>query len=195
MGLLSEILSSRIRAALFRLLLDREPREFYMRDLERRTGFSIGAVQTELQKLLGLELIAKRKDGNRVYFKANTAHPLYPDLQNLVLKTNGIVGILKEALTHSEEIKCAFVFGSVARKNATASSDIDLMVLGDVGLRQLTGILSGLSGKLNREINPHSMSVQDFIRRKKDGDPFVNRICEEPRLFLIGDENDFAAMA
>jgi len=112
-----------------------------------------------------------------------------------VLKTNGLVGILKDALTHSEKIKCAFVFGSVARKEATASSDIDLMVLGDLGLRQLTGILSGLSGKLNREINPHSMSVQDFIRRKKDGDPFVNRICEEPRLFLIGDENDFTAMA
>lgn len=195
MDLLSEILSSRIRAALFRLLFNLEAREFYMRDLERRTGFSIGAVQTELKKLSGLELITKRRDGNRVYIQANTAHPLYADLQNLVLKTNGLVGILKAALTHSKAIRYAFVFGSVARKEATASSDIDLMVLGDVGLRQLTGILSGLSGKLNREINPHSMSVQDFIRRKKDGDPFVNRICEEPRLFLIGDENDFTAMA
>lgn len=195
MDTLSEILSSRIRAAIFRLLFDLDPIELYMRDLERRSGFSIGAIQTELKKLSNLGLIIKRKDGNRIYCQANIEHPLYPDLQNLVLKTNGLVGALKAALSQSDAIKYAFIFGSVARKEATASSDIDLMVLGDVGLRQLTGMLSGLSDKLNREINPHNMSVQNFFIRKKDGDPFVNRICEDPMLFLIGDENDFAAMA
>ncbi len=194
MDILSEILSSRIRAAILRLLFDLEPIELYMRDLERRSGFSIGAVQTELKKLLKLGLVDKKKDGNRVYFRARIEHPLYPDLQNLVLKTNGIVGVLKAALIHSEAIKYAFIFGSVARKEATASSDIDLMVLGNMGLRQLTGVLSGLSDKLNREINPHAMSVADFFERKKDGDPFVNRICEEPMIFLIGDKDDFTAM-
>ena len=195
MDILSEILSSRIRAAIFRLLFTVEGEEFYMRDLERRSGFSIGAIQSELKKLLRLELLTKRKDGNRVYVQANKKHPLYPDLQNLVLKTNGLVDILKAALIDSDAIKYAFIFGSVARKEDTASSDIDLMVVGDVSLRQLTGMLSGLSDKLNREINPHCMSEENFAGRKKAGEPFVNRICEEPRLFIIGDENDFAAMA
>lgn len=195
MNILSEILSSRIRAAVFQLLFDLEPRELYMRDLERRSGFSIGAIQTELKKLSGLGLALKRKDGNRVYYRANIEHPLYPDLQNLVLKTSGIVSTLKLALSQSDAIKYAFIFGSVARKEVKASSDIDLMVLGDVGLRQLTGMLSGTSDKLNREINPHTMSVQDFFIRKKEGDSFVNRICEEPMLFIIGNKNDFTAMA
>ncbi|MDA3895993.1 MAG: nucleotidyltransferase domain-containing protein [Desulfobacteraceae bacterium] len=195
MDILSEILSSRIRAAILRLLFAFDVKELYMRDLERRSGFSIGAIQTELKKLLRLELLSKRKDGNRLYFRANKEHPLYPDLRNLVMKTNGLVDILKEALFRSDAIKYAFVFGSVARKEETASSDIDLMVVGDLGLRQVIGMLSGLSDRLLREINPHCMSAQDFVRRKKTGEPFVNRICEEAKLFVIGDENDFEAMA
>ncbi|MBC8440834.1 MAG: nucleotidyltransferase domain-containing protein [Deltaproteobacteria bacterium] len=195
MDILSEILSSRIRAAILRLLFGFDAKELYMRDLERRSGFSIGAIQTELKKLLRFELVEKRKDGNRIYFQANKEHPLYSDLRNLVLKTNGLVDIIKDALIHSDAIRYAFIFGSFARKEETSSSDIDLMVVGDLGLRQLTKMLSGLSDKLYREINPHCLSEQDFINRKKAGEPFINRICEESRLFIIGDENDFAAMA
>jgi uncharacterized protein len=195
MTILSEILSSRIRAAIFRLLFGLDAKELYMRDLERRSGFSIGAIQTELKKLLRLELLNKRRDGNRVYFQANKEHPLYSDIINLVLKTDGLASIIKDALLNSDAIRYAFVFGSVARKEETALSDIDLMVVGDIGLRKLTEMLSGLSDKLHREINPHCMSEQNFIRRKNEGEPFVNRICEETRLFIIGDENDFETMA
>ncbi|MBC8438415.1 MAG: nucleotidyltransferase domain-containing protein [Deltaproteobacteria bacterium] len=195
MDILSEILSSRIRAAIFRLLFGFDAKELYMRDIERRSGFSIGAIQTELKKLLRFELLEKRKDGNRIYFQANKGHPLYAELRNLVLKTNGLVDIIKDALIHSDAIRYVFIFGSFARKEETSSSDIDLMVIGDLGLRHLTKMLSGLSDKLYREINPHCLSKQDFIKRKNAGEPFINRICEEPRLFIIGNENEFEAMA
>lgn len=193
MDILSEILSSRIRAAIFRLLFGFDAKEIYMRDLERRSGFSIGAIQAELKKLLRFELLEKRKDGNRIYFQANKNHPLYSDLRNLVFKTNGLIDIIKDALINSDAIKYAFIFGSFARNEETASSDIDLMVIGDLTLRHLTGMLAGLSDKLNREINPHCLGEQDFIRRKNAGEPFINRICEESRLFIIGNENDFKA--
>jgi uncharacterized protein len=195
MDILSEILSSRIRAAIFRLLFGFDAKEIYMRDLERRSGFSIGAIQAELKKLLRVELLEKRKDGNRIYFQANKNHPLYSDLRNLVFKTNGLIDIIKDALINSDAIKYAFIFGSFARNEETASSDIDLMVIGDLTLRHLTGMLAGLSDKLNREINPHCLGEHDFIRRKNAGEPFINRICEESRLFIIGNENDFKAMA
>lgn len=195
MDILSKLLSSRVRASIFHLLFGIDSKELYMRDLVRRSGFSIGAVQTELKKLLSLELITQRKDGNRLYFHANKIHPLYSDLRNIVLKTNGLAAIIKDALIHSDKIMYAFIFGSVARSEQTASSDIDLMVLGDLSLRQLAKMLSGLSNKLCREINPHSMSGEEFIRRKNDGDPFINRICKEAKIFIIGDENDFKSMA
>jgi len=195
MDILSEILSSRIRAAILRLLFSFDAKELYMRDLERRSGFSIGAIQTELKKLIRLELLKNRKDGNRIYFQANKEHPLYSDLRNLVLKTNGLIDIIKDALIHSDAIRYAFIFGSFAREEETSLSDIDLMVVGDLGLRHLTKMLSGLSDRLHREINPHCLSEKDFIRRKNVGEPFINRICEESRLFIIGDKNDFEAMA
>ena len=93
-----------------------------MRDLERRSGFSIGAIQTELKKLLRFELLEKRKDGNRIYFQANKGHPLYAELRNLVLKTNGLVDIIKDALIHSDAIRYVFIFGSFARKEETSSA-------------------------------------------------------------------------
>lgn len=195
MDILSEILSSRIRASVFRLLFGFDEKELYMRELARRSGFSIGAVQSELKKLFSLELINKKKDGNRVYFQANKLHPLYSDLRNIVRKTNGLAEIIRGALIHSNEITYAFIFGSVARGEQTASSDIDLMVLGNVSLRQLTKMIDGLSDKLCREINPHSLSREEFVRRKKDGDPFINRVCEEAKIFVIGDKNDFKTMA
>ena len=116
------------------------------------------------------------------------------DLRNIVFKTNGLVDNIKNRLIHSDAIRFAFIFGSFARKEETSSSDIDLMVVGDLDLRQLTKMLSGLTDKLYREINPHCLSQQDFIRRKNLGEPFINTICEEAKLFIIGDENDSDAM-
>lgn len=194
MTVLSDILSSRIRAEIFRLLFGVKAEELYMRELERRSGFSIGAIQTELNKLVRLELVHKRKNGNRVYVSANQEHPLFPDIKSLVLKTSGLADVLREALHASEEIQIAFVFGSVARRGEKAGSDIDLLVLGDVTLRQLTGLLDGVATRISREINPHAMKRDEFVLRRSGSDPYVARILEEPKIFIIGDESDLAAM-
>ena len=100
MGILAELLSSRIRAGIFRILFGVAPdTELHMREIERRTGFAIGTVQKELHKLHRLDIITRVKDGNRVYYHANTAHPLYPDIRGLVLKTSGLADVIKNALT------------------------------------------------------------------------------------------------
>ena len=93
MSLLSEILSSNIRADIFRLLFGVTDSELHMREVERRSGYAIGTIQSELKKLLRLDLVVKRKDGNRTYYKANRNHPIFSDIQRLVLKTVGLVDI------------------------------------------------------------------------------------------------------
>ena len=98
MNLLAEILSSKIRAEIFRMLFGVNGGELHMREIERRSGLAIGTIQQELKKLLRLDLIKKRKDGNRLYYEANQEHPLYPDIRNLVLKTVGLVDCFREAL-------------------------------------------------------------------------------------------------
>ena len=196
MGILGELLSSKIRAEIFRNLFGVAPDSaLYMRELERRTGFAIGTVQTELKKLQRLDIITSVKDGNRVYYRANTAHPVYPEIRALVLKTSGLADVIVNALGNETGIRVAFVFGSFARQEEKAGSDVDLMVVGDIGLRKLTGLLMNVSGKIGREINPHVFSEKEFVKRKKDQDHFLNQVLEAPKIFIIGTEHELAEMA
>ena len=133
MNVLAEILSSKIRAEIFRLLFGTSVEELHMREIERRSGYAIGTIQTELKKLLRLDLVKKRKDGNRLYYRANKENPLYPDIRSLVLKTIGLGDILKNVLRQDSDISIAFVFGSIARHEEMAGSDVDLMVIGKLG--------------------------------------------------------------
>lgn len=196
MGILGELLSSKIRAEIFRNLFGIAPDSaLYMREIERRTGFAIGTVQTELKKLQRLDIISMVRDGNRVYYRANTAHPVYPEIRALVLKTSGLADVIVNALGNETDIRVAFVFGSFARQEEKAGSDVDLMVVGDIGLRKLTGLLMDVSGKIGREINPHVFSEKEFFKRKKDQDHFLNQVLEAPKIFIIGTENELAEMA
>jgi len=196
MGILGELLSSKIRAEIFRNLFGVAPDSaLYMRELERRTGFAIGTVQTELKKLQRLDIISSVKDGNRVYYRANNAHPLYPEIRALVLKTSGLADVIVNALGNETDIRVAFVFGSFARQDEKAGSDVDLMVVGDIGLRKLTGLLMDVAGKIGREINPHVFSEKEFVKRKKEQDHFLKQVLEAPKIFIIGTEHELAEMA
>ncbi len=130
---------------------------------------------------------------NRLYFRANTDHPLYPEIRKLVLKTAGLVEILKRVLDR-EGVQVAFVFGSLASNRDKAASDVDLMVISGVGLHILSSWLSEVSEQVGRKVNPQPMTVEEFRRRKGKGDHFLSNVSESPKLFLIGNENGLAAM-
>ena len=165
-----------------------------MREILRRSGMPMGSVQNELRRLLRLGLLTSRKDGNRVCYEANKSHPLHGEIRGLVLKTSGLADVLRDALA-DDRIELAFVFGSVARGEEKAESDIDLMVIGDVGLRKITGLLSGVAERLGREINPHAFSRQEFLKRRKSREHFLANVMKAPKLFIIGSEDELAAMA
>jgi len=193
MNLLAEILSSSTRAEALRLLFDLSDTELHHREMVRRSGLSESAVRQELVKLVRLDLVRRRQDGNRVYFKANREHPLFPELRGLVLKTVGLPAVLRSRL-QVPQVRIAFIFGSLASGQEKAGSDVDLMVIGDLGLRQLADLLSGISETIGREINPHVMTMTEYRKRKKAADHFVARVLEGPKLFLVGTEHELEAM-
>lgn len=190
MNQLAELLSSRGRAEIFRLLFGPAHSELHVRELGRQGGLSDGTVRQELKKLTRLGVVEARRDGNRTYYRANSGHPLYPDIRNLVLKTSGLTDVLREALGGAAGIKLAFVFGSVAGATAKAHSDIDLMVIGTTGLRQLSKRLSGIEAKLGREVNPHVLTLEEFARRADGHDHFITSVLGSPRLFVVGSEDE-----
>lgn len=195
MNLLAEILSSKIRSEIFRMLFGVNDEGLHLREIERRSGLSIGTIQQEVKKLVRLDLITKRKDGNRIYYRASKEHPLYPDIRSLVLKTVGLVDFFRDALKGSPNIKFAFVFGSIARQEEKGKSDADLMIIGEIGMRQLAGLLSGVSGQIGREINPHILSTKEFLKRKSAQDHFLIQVLESSKIFIIGNENELAELA
>ena len=193
MGNLAVILSSRVRAEIFRLLFGLTEKELHLREVARQAGLSLGTIRQDLQKLQKLDLVKTRRDSNRLYYRANTEHPLYPEIRNLVLKTAGLLETFKKALDR-EAVRVAFIFGSLANNREKGSSDVDLMVIGAVSLLDLSSWLSGVTEQISREINPHTMSVEEFQRRKKKGDHFLSNVLESPKLFIVGSENVLAAM-
>ena len=193
MNTLADLLSSRVKAEVFRLLFGTVDQELHVREIERRSGLADATVRQELKRLTRLGVIELRRDGNRTYYHASTSHPLYSDIRNMVLKTSGLVDVLREALDYSG-IRLAFVFGSPARGDGKANSDLDLMVIGTITLRQLGKLLSGVATKLGREINRHVLTPEEFAKRRTTREHFITTVLGEPRLFVIGNEDELKAM-
>jgi predicted nucleotidyltransferase/DNA-binding HxlR family transcriptional regulator len=193
MNRLAELLSSRARAEIFRLLFGGTGEELHVREIERRSGLNDSTLRQELRKLVRLDLVHSRKDSNRVYYRAKTENPLYPEIRNLVLKTSGLADVLKHAL-RDKRIRVAFVFGSIARGEEKSSSDVDLMVIGQLGLRDLSGLLSGIEEKIGREVNPHVSHEDEFRKRIRTKEHFVSSVMESPKIFVIGSQDELETM-
>lgn len=193
MTTLADLLSSRVKAEIFRLLFGIDGQELHVREMARRAGLAEATVRQELRRLSRLGVVEARKDGNRTCYRANVSHPLHPDIRNLVLKTDGLVGVLREALGH-EGVRLAFVFGSLAGGTERASSDVDLMVIGRATLRDVSGRLGRVSGTLGREVNPHVLTPGEFMRRRKAREHFLTRVLDSPRLFVIGRDDELEGL-
>ena len=194
MNTLVQIFSSKVRAALFGIFFGLRSRPVHMRELERLTEFAIGTIQQELKKLVSINLLKRTRDGNRVYYEANIFHPLYPEIHRIVLKTTGLTDLVKKALEGNAKIRIAFIFGSIATGTEKAESDVDLMVIGDVGLRRLSALLSVVPDQIGREVNPHTLSSEEFKRKKAQGDHFLTTVLGEPKIFVIGSEDELNRM-
>lgn len=195
MSILSEILSSKVREKVFQNLFNGQGCELHLRELERRSGSSVGAIQTEMKKLSRLELVTGRRDGNRLYYRANREHPLYADICSMVDKTVGLVGLLNAAVADLPDIDSAFLFGSMGKGTEDSRSDIDLMLVGAVGLRSLSAKLSEVSKAIGREINPYVITAEEFHTRVQQQEHFVMTVMKSPKVFIKGGDDDLGKLA
>ena len=135
------------------------------------------------------------KDGNRVNYEANKHNPIYQEIHRIVLKTVGLVDVVKKALEGNTKVRIAFIFGSIASGTERPESDVDLMVIGDIGLRELSVLLTDASEQIGREINPHVLTSEEFCSKRADGNHFLNTILAEPKIFIKGSEGELNRLA
>jgi DNA-binding transcriptional ArsR family regulator len=174
------------RAEVLRLLFGEPKRELHLRDLSRLAQLSAASLKKELAILTDTDLVTSRRDGNRLYFKANTNHPAYSELSGLVAKTVGIIPMLKELLQDIEGIEAAFIFGSLANSAEKAGSDADVMFLGSIGLRTLAPKLRKTAEILGREVNPYCLDLDAWHQRLTTADPFILNVSKEAKIWLKG---------
>lgn len=189
-------LFGKTRRAILGLLLTRSEESFFLREIARETGAGQGAVQRELKRLVEFGIITRKRRGNQVHFRADTNCPIFPELQALMFKTSGVAGQLRKALAPlANRIFTAFVFGSLPKGEAGSRSDVDVMVVGDISLRDIVTALFPLQKPIGREINPVVYSVTEFKKKLAEGHHFLNSIMKEPKWFLIGGEDELEKLA
>jgi len=193
MDILANLFCSRTRAGILSCLFDVTPQRLHLRAIVRETGCSLGAIQQDLRKLVAMGLIRAERDGNRLYYSADANHPLCLALREIVARTTGLYAVLAGCLG-SKGVRFAYVFGSVAAGREKAISDVDLMVIGSVGLRELVTRLIPAGEKLGREINPHVMSETEYRERCGQGEHFIKSVIGSERRMIVGDEHELRGM-
>lgn len=189
---LGDLLFGRTRSRLLATLYSKPDTHFFVRQLARHIHGSAGTVQRELLTLTSAGLITRDSRENQVLYQANSKHPIFPELHSLLAKTLGVFSILAEAITTFEsEIEFAFVYGSFARGEEKAESDIDLMVIGEVTLDGLLQALVPVEQKIGRPVNPTVFARQEVRTRIHAGNHFLKALQRAPLIFLNGRENDF----
>jgi DNA-binding transcriptional ArsR family regulator len=179
------------RTAILAALLLRPETSRHVRDLERTTGLSAGSLHRELTALVALGILQREQIGRQVFYRANPDCTVLPELTGLLRKTAGLVDILREALSPlSDRIDFAFVYGSMAKGNPHAHSDVDLMVVGPIGFFDVVLALQQAQEAIGRDINPTILSRQDFRERRAQRDGFMATILKEPKLWLLGSADE-----
>jgi len=183
------------RRQLLATLLLRPDERFHVRELGRMTGLSPGSIHRELKILAESGLLRQKRVGNQVLYQSNPDCPVFEELASIFRKTAGLADLLRDVLReYAEKIDTAFVFGSMATGRQIPSSDVDVMVLGDVQLIDVVKALSSLSETLGREINPVVMTTDDFVADLAKKKRFAARIMDERKVFVIGSEREFAEL-
>jgi len=184
------ISKSKIRRDLLALFFTNSSKKYYLRELQRMLGYSAGSIRRELLRFQKDNLFVTQRTGNLLYYSLNTRHPLFNELKKIVFKTVGVEGLLKKMLLPIKNIKIAFIYGSFASGTEKFSSDIDLMIIGNPDTSSLYGAINKLEKKLEREINPTIYPMKEYKSKKKDKSGFITDLLENPKIMLIGEEND-----
>lgn len=192
---LADALFSATQQRVLGLLFGQPERSFYATELIGLVGGGSGGVQRELARLAQSGLVTVRRIGNQKHYQANPDSPIFEELCNIAFKTIGMAEPLRKALAPlAKQIHAAFVYGSVAKRQDTAASDIDLMVISDsLTYADIFGALEAVSSQLARPVNPTVYTRQEIAKRIQKGNAFMTRVLAQTKLWLIGDEHDISA--
>ena len=192
---MASALFPKVRQRVLAVLFGNPNRSFYANELIALAQSGTGAVQRELATLSEAGLLTVKRQGNQKHYQANADAPVFAELRGLVLKTMGLADVLRAALAPlAPQFELAFVYGSVAKQQDTADSDIDVMIVSTgLGYADLFGTLESATATLGRKVNPTLYTPAEMTKRMSQVNAFVTRVLRQPKIWLIGNEEQLNA--
>lgn len=194
---MADALFPKVRQRVLAVLFGNPGRSFYANEVIAMAQSGTGAVQRELLALSEVGLVTVTKQGNQKHYQANAAAPVFSELRGLVLKTMGLADVLKIALAPLlPQIELAFVYGSVAKQQDTADSDIDVMIVSkSLGYADVFSALESAATTLGRKVNPTLYAPEEIAKRISQDNAFVTRVLQQPKIWLVGNEAQLHAQS
>ena len=192
---MASALFSKVRQRVLAVLFGNPNRSFYANEVIALAQSGTGAVQRELATLSEVGLLTVKRQGNQKHYQANADAPVFAELRGLVLKTMGLADVLRAALAPlAPQIELAFVYGSVAKQQDTADSDIDVMIVSTgLGYADVFGALESATATLGRKVSPTLYTPAEITKRMSQDNAFVTRVLQQPKIWLIGNEEQLNA--
>ena len=190
--MLEFLITSKTKRNLLKLFLTNPDRSFYVRETAKLTNESLNAVRRELGYLEKAGLLRSLTQGNLKYYSVVKDFPFYSELKKIIYGTIALGDYLGKFMIASKEIELAFIYGSVASNQETAKSDIDLLVVGDIDEDELHRTIMAVENDIGRQVNYTLMGHDEYLNRRKKGEPFIKRILADKKILLKGDPNVFS---
>ncbi len=185
--MLERLFTSKSRVKLLELLLLNPTEEFHLREISRRTHVSASYVKREMTNLMNLGLVLKRSQGNLTLFKFNKDSPIAEELKRIFLKTESFGQFIQDSLKEIGNIKFALIYGSFAKGEEAETSDIDLLIIGDVNERRMLGIMEKIEERVGREVNYIAWTEYEFEKKALERIPLLEEIVNTPVIMIVGD--------
>ncbi|MHB1607680.1 MAG: nucleotidyltransferase domain-containing protein [Acidiferrobacter thiooxydans] len=189
---LADALFSMTQQRVLALLFGQPERSFFTTEIIGLVGAGSGAVQREIRRLVESGLVTVTRIGNQKHCQANRTSPIFEELRGIVVKVLGPAEILRGALVPlGDKVRLALVYGSIAKRNDTAHSDVDLLIVSDVlTLEQVYEVLVPAEQQLGRRVSPTLYTAAEFRRRRENGRPFLRKVLAGDTILLVGDDDD-----
>lgn len=189
---IGDALFTKTQQRVFGLLYGKPDRSFYTNEIVRRVNMGRGTVHRELERLVSAGLLVVTRAGNQRHYRANSENPVYHELLGIVRKTFGVADVISEVLVPvDDQMDLAFIYGSMAKGEDIASSDIDLLVVSDsLAFADLMNVLMDAEQSLGRPVNPSIYTKEQIRKKLKQKSVFLTRVMDQPKIWVKGVEDD-----
>lgn len=193
---LGNVLFTKTQQKVLGLLFGRTERSFYLNEIVALSGMGKGTISRELERMENAGIIGRQKIGNQVHYRANPQCPIYPELLGIVRKTFGVADVIRAALESIlDEVALAFIYGSIAKAEDTAQSDIDLLLVAQkLAYAEVMELLLEVEQSLGRPVNPTIYTLAQVREKAAQDNAFITRVLEQPKIWIKEDEDVYRSI-